>query len=77
MASPAESSTSARFANPTEGKEEGINELLKRLGFEEDEVDDLIFEEESDVPLDGIKWGWHSPGYTLRITSVYKRSSSI
>jgi hypothetical protein len=56
MASPAESSTSARFADPTEGKDEGINELLKRLGFEEDEVDDLIFEEESDVPLDGIKW---------------------
>jgi N-dimethylarginine dimethylaminohydrolase len=56
MASPTESSTSARFADPTEGKEEGINELLKRLGFEEDEVDDLIFEEESDVPLDGIKW---------------------
>jgi hypothetical protein len=37
-------------------KEEGINELLGRLGFDDDELDDLIFEEEKDAPLEGIKW---------------------
>jgi hypothetical protein len=56
MASPAESSTAARPGNPMAAKDEGINELLERLGFDEDEVDDLIFEEENDEPLEGIKW---------------------
>jgi hypothetical protein len=56
MASPTESSTVARPGNPMAAKDEGINELLERLGFDEDEVDDLIFEEENDAPLEGIKW---------------------
>jgi hypothetical protein len=40
---------------PSIGKEEGIDELLENLGFEDDEVDDLIFEEETDDPLEGFK----------------------
>jgi ribosome-binding ATPase YchF (GTP1/OBG family) len=47
---------SVRPGEPSVGKEVGIDELLEKLGFEDDEVDDLIFEEETDDPLEGIKW---------------------
>jgi hypothetical protein len=43
MASPAESSLSAHGGGPGSQKEEAIDELLERLGFDDDEVDDLIF----------------------------------
>jgi hypothetical protein len=30
--------------------------MLRRLGIEEGEEDDLIFEEEADAPKEGMKW---------------------
>jgi hypothetical protein len=36
-------------------KDEGVDDMLKRLGIEEDEFEDLIFEEESALK-EGIKW---------------------
>jgi hypothetical protein len=56
MASPAGSSTSGNIGGSGSNREEGIDDLLKRLGFEDDEVDDLVFEDESDVPKEGMKW---------------------
>jgi hypothetical protein len=36
-------------------KPENLNDMLNRLGIEEDEIDDLVFEE-TDIPKEGIKW---------------------
>jgi hypothetical protein len=36
-------------------KAENLDDLLNRLGIEEDEIDDLVFEE-TDLPKEGIKW---------------------
>jgi hypothetical protein len=55
MASPAASSTGDQSGSGTK-KTEGIDDLLQRLGIEEDEIDDLIFEEEDSVPKEGMKW---------------------
>ena len=55
MATPAGSSSSLANGSGLI-KEEDIDVLLGRLGFDEDEVDDLIFEEENDVPKEGVKW---------------------
>jgi hypothetical protein len=30
--------------------------MLQFLGIEEDEFDDLVFEDEEDVPKNGLKW---------------------
>jgi hypothetical protein len=30
--------------------------MLQRLGFDEDELDDMVFEEEQDVPKERVKW---------------------
>jgi hypothetical protein len=35
---------------------EAIDAMLQRLGIEEDEINDLIFEEEETAPKEGIKW---------------------
>jgi hypothetical protein len=37
-------------------KSDGLDDLLQRLGIEDDEIDDLIFEEEETAPKQGIKW---------------------
>jgi hypothetical protein len=37
-------------------KKENINEMLERLGIEDDEFDDLDFEEEEESPQQGLKW---------------------
>ncbi|KAK1629311.1 hypothetical protein QYE76_003626 [Lolium multiflorum] len=54
MASPATSSTQASGSGSK--KEEAIGEMLNRLGIEDDELDDLVFEEEESAPKQGIKW---------------------
>jgi hypothetical protein len=30
--------------------------MLKRLGIEEEEFDDLVFEDEEEAPKEGLKW---------------------
>jgi hypothetical protein len=55
MASPAASTTNQASGSGGE-KAEGLDDLLNRLGIEEDEIDDLIFEEEETPPKEGIKW---------------------
>ena len=42
-------------AIPGQGKE-AIDELLQKLGIEEDDLDDFVFEDEEDVPAGGMKW---------------------
>ena len=37
-------------------KDEGLDDMLQRLGIDEDEIDDLVFEEEDAAPKVGIKW---------------------
>jgi hypothetical protein len=37
-------------------KDEAIDDMLHRLGIEEDEYDDLVFEEEDEAPKEGLKW---------------------
>ena len=53
MASPASSSNQGGGSGKK--KEEAIGDLLQRLGLEEDECDDLIFEDEESAPKQGIK----------------------
>jgi hypothetical protein len=55
MASPANSSTQAGGSGNK--KSDAIGDLMQRLGIEEDELDDLVFEEEEEsAPKQGIKW---------------------
>jgi hypothetical protein len=55
MASPAASSTDKLSGSGTK-KTEGIDDMLQRLGIDEEEIDDLVFEEEETAPKEGIKW---------------------
>jgi hypothetical protein len=55
MASPAASTTNQGSGSGSK-KMEALDDLLNRLGIEEDEIDDLIFEEEEAAPKEGIKW---------------------
>jgi hypothetical protein len=55
MASPAASSTSQAGGSGSK-KAEAIDDLLQRLGIEEDEFDDLVFEEQESAPKEGMKW---------------------
>jgi hypothetical protein len=54
MASPANSTSEAGGSGSKQV--EPIDDMLHRLGIEEDEYDDLIFEDEEDVPKEGLKW---------------------
>ena len=47
----------ASQSGPSRGcKGETLDDMIQRLGIEEEELDDLVFEEEIDVPKEGIKW---------------------
>jgi hypothetical protein len=37
-------------------KQEALDDMLRRLGIDKDEIDDLIFEDEEEAPKEGIKW---------------------
>jgi hypothetical protein len=54
MASPAQSSNQASGSGSK--KPEAIGDLLQRLGIDDDELDDLVFEDEESAPKQGIKW---------------------
>jgi hypothetical protein len=54
MTSPATSTTDQVSGSGTK-KAEAIDEMLRRLGIEEDEIDDLVFEEEESI-LKEVKW---------------------
>jgi hypothetical protein len=54
MASPASSTNQASGSGNK--KAEAIGDMLQRLGIEEDELDDLVFEDEDSAPRQGIKW---------------------
>jgi hypothetical protein len=49
-------SSSDQLSGSGRKKAEAIDDLLHRLGIEDDEIDDLIFEEEESAPKQGIKW---------------------
>jgi hypothetical protein len=55
MASPASSAASQTGEGLGSKKEDQLGDLLQRLGIDEDEIDDLVFEEEADASKDGIK----------------------
>jgi hypothetical protein len=54
MASPAASTSNQSGGSGK--KAEALDDLLNRLGIEDDEIDDLVFEEEESAPKEGIKW---------------------
>jgi hypothetical protein len=54
MVEPASSSTT-RGSGSGSKKPDDLDDLLQRLGIDEDEIDDLIFED-TDLPKEGIKW---------------------
>jgi hypothetical protein len=54
MSSPASNSTNKPSGSGSK-KTTGLDDLLQRLGIDDDEIDDLIFEEET-APKQGIKW---------------------
>jgi hypothetical protein len=56
MASPASSAASQTREGSGSKKEERLDDLLQRLGIDEEEINDLVFEEEADAPKEGIKW---------------------
>jgi hypothetical protein len=43
-------------AEPSNQKDEGIDDLLHRLGIGEADFDDVVFEEVEGVPKEGMKW---------------------
>jgi hypothetical protein len=53
MASPASSTNQSSGSGIK--KAEAIGDMMQRLGIEEDEIDDLVFEEEESAPKQGIK----------------------
>jgi hypothetical protein len=55
MASPANISTNHASGSGLKEKET-IDDMLNRLGIEEEEFDDLVFEEEEEAPKEGLKW---------------------
>jgi hypothetical protein len=56
MSTRSESSGIGGDADSGRMKGKSLEEMLLRLGIEEDEADDLIFEEEEAAPKEGIKW---------------------
>jgi hypothetical protein len=56
-------------------KGESIEEMLLRLGIEEDVADDLVFEEEEDAPKEGLS-GWLLLAFIQIISLALKLSSS-
>jgi hypothetical protein len=55
MAAPSEKSGTGPGGSSSQ-KEEGIDDMLHRLGIGESDVDDLIFEEVEGISHEGIKW---------------------
>jgi hypothetical protein len=53
MVSPANSLNQAEGSRSK--KDEAIGDLLERLGREEDELNDLVFEEEESAPKQGME----------------------
>ena len=56
MTTPTSSGSSNHDGGPGSKKAESLDDLLQRLGIEEEELDDLVFEEETEAPKEGIKW---------------------
>ena len=55
MASGASSGAASHNGSGVEG-EQSIDDLLQRLGIEEDQLDDFVLDDEPAVPLEGMKW---------------------
>jgi hypothetical protein len=51
-----EASSSSKVSGSRGRKDEAIDDMIRRLGIEDDEFDDLVFEDEEDAPKEGIKW---------------------
>jgi hypothetical protein len=56
MDSSADQMSSDRSEGSRVKKQEGLDDMLQRLGIDEGEIDDLIFEDEEEAPKEGIKW---------------------
>jgi hypothetical protein len=56
MSTQSESSGVGGSSDQGRKKRESLEEMLLRLGIEEDAADDLVFEEEETAPKEGIKW---------------------
>ena len=56
MAATSSESLTNQFGGSGRKKTETLGDMLKRLGIDEDEIDDLVFEEENAAPKEAIKW---------------------
>jgi hypothetical protein len=56
MDTTADQKSSDRSEGSAVKKQEGLDDMLQRLGIGEDEIDDLIFKDEEEAPNKGIKW---------------------
>jgi hypothetical protein len=56
MASPQASATDSAIGSGSKKQGNNLDDMLMRLGIDEDEIDDLVFEDEEDVPKQGMKW---------------------
>lgn len=56
MGSRSQSSSMEQGEGSGSKKGEAIDDLLQRLGIDDDEIDDLIFEDKETAPKAGIKW---------------------
>jgi hypothetical protein len=65
-----ESSANQSASGSGTKKGEAIDDMLKRLGIEDDEIDDLVFEDEVDVPKTGMKWTALARVHTTNYFSV-------
>ena len=62
-------SSSSQVGGSGAKKDEPIGDLLQRLGLEEDELDDLVFEVEDSVPKHGLKW--------MALLKVHRENQSV
>ena len=62
-------SSSNREGGSGSKKDEALDDLLKHLGIEEDEIDDLVFEDEETAPKEAMKWMALARVHTLNFFS--------
>jgi hypothetical protein len=54
--SSSQASATLPAGGPRSKQQSNLDDLLMRLRIDEDEIDDLVFEDEEDVPKQGMKW---------------------
>jgi hypothetical protein len=71
-----EASATDHTREPSSQNQGNLDDLLLRLGIDEDEIDDLVFEDEEEAPKQGLKWTALARVHTTNNFSS-QRSSSL